>query len=188
MFFTSERRQEALSIQVARFLTVGIPLNVMHGLAAILPCASRILSLSWALADLGLLTDEEYGDATARLLGMEFVMTQFDSSSLISDFNLASWSPSRWPAAQVLRTFSNPPTDLMSLFKIFVQFAIRLYRESITPETKCSIPSTFLDIFSERPEGMPLIAALRRSSNALFGINAVGHKRFEECFDRWDKR
>jgi hypothetical protein len=83
-----------------------------------------------ALADLGLLSAEEYGDATARLLGMEFVATQFDSSSLISAFNLASWSASKWPAAQVLRTFSNPATDLMSLFKIFIEFTIRLYRES----------------------------------------------------------
>jgi tetratricopeptide (TPR) repeat protein len=141
-----------------------------------------------ALTDLGLLTAEEYSGAIARLLGMEFVATQFDSSSLISAFSLASWSPSKWPAAQALRTFSNPATDLMSLFKIFVEFAIRLYRESITPETRCSVASTFLDIFSGRPGGISLLVALRRSSNALFGINAVGRKQFDECFDHWDKQ
>jgi hypothetical protein len=141
-----------------------------------------------ALTDLGLLTAEEYGDATARLLGMEFVATQFDSSSLVSAFNLASWSPLRWRAAQVLRTFSNPATDLMALFKIFVEFIIRLYRESITPETKCSVASTFFDIFSKRPGGMALLTALRRSSNAVFGINAVGREQFDECFDRWNKQ
>lgn len=141
-----------------------------------------------ALTDLGLLNAEEYGDATARLLGMEFVATHFDSSSLVSAFNLASWSPSRWPAAQVLRTFSNPATDLMALFKIFVEFIIRLYRESITPETRCSVVSTFFDIFSNRPGGMALLTALRRSSNAVFGINAVGREQFDECFGRWNKQ
>jgi hypothetical protein len=141
-----------------------------------------------ALADLGLLTAEEYGDATARLLGMECVATQFDSSSLISAFSLASWSPSKWPAAQVLRTFLNPATDLMALFKIFIEFTIRLYRESISPETRRSVASTFLDIFSKRPGGMALLTALRRSSNALFGINAVGREQFDECFDRWNKQ
>jgi tetratricopeptide (TPR) repeat protein len=140
------------------------------------------------LADLGLLMAEEYGEATARLLGMEFVATQFDSSSLISAFNLASWSAPKWPAAQVLRKFSNPATDLMPLFKIFIEFTIRLFRESITPETRCSITSTFLDTFSSRPGGMPLLNALRRSSNAVFGINVVGREQFDECFDRWDKQ
>ncbi len=91
-----------------------------------------------ALADLGLLTAEEYGEATARLLGMEFVATQFDSSSLVSAFSLASWSASNRPAAQVLKTFSNPAADLNPLFKIFVEFTIRLYEEAITPETRCS--------------------------------------------------
>jgi TPR-GreAB-C-PIN type conflict system protein len=141
-----------------------------------------------ALADLGLVTAEEYGEATARLLGMEFVATQFDTSSLISAFNLASWSASNRPAAQVLKTFSNPAADLKPLFRIFVEFTIRLYREPITPETRCSISSTFLDIFSIRLEGMPLLNALRRSSNALFGINAVGRNQFDECFDRWNKQ
>src|SRR6266571_866926 len=140
-----------------------------------------------ALADLGLLTPEEYGEATARLLGMEFVATQFDSSSLISAFSLASWSASKRPAAQVLKTFSNPAADLKPLFKIFVEFTIRLYREAITPETRCSITSNFLDIFSSRLGGMPLLTALRRSSNAVFGIYAVGRNQFDECFDRWNR-
>ncbi|HEV2196934.1 MAG TPA: tetratricopeptide repeat protein [Candidatus Acidoferrum sp.] len=139
------------------------------------------------LADLGLLTVEEYGEANARLLGMEFVATQFDSSCLISAFNLASWSGSKWPAAQVLRTFSNPGTDLISLFKIFVEFTIRLYRESLTAETRCSVTLTFLDIFANRPGGMQLLTAFRGSSNTVFGINIIGRQQFDDCFDRWNK-
>jgi hypothetical protein len=99
---------------------------------------------------------------------------------------LASWSGSRWPAAQALKTFSNPVTDLMLLFRIFIEFTIRLYRESITPETRCSTASTFFDIFSRRPGGEQLMTDLRRSSSAVFGINAVGRKQFDECFDRWN--
>jgi tetratricopeptide (TPR) repeat protein len=141
-----------------------------------------------ALTDTGLLTAEEYHEATARLLGMEFVATQFDSASLISSFNLASWSPSNWPVGQVLKTFSNPTTDLRALFRIFVEFMIRLYREPITPETRCSVTSTFLDIFARRQSGMPLLTALRRTSDSVFGINAVGRKQFDDCFDRWNKQ
>lgn len=141
-----------------------------------------------ALADLGLLTLDEYAEATAKLLGMEFVATQFDSLSLLAAFKLASWSASKRPAAQVLKTFSDPTTDVRALFKIFVEFTIRIYQEPLTPETRCSVTSTFLDLFSNRPGGMQLLTSLRRSSNALFGINAVGRKQFDECFDRWNEQ
>jgi hypothetical protein len=141
-----------------------------------------------ALTDLGLLTADEYAEATARLLGMEFVATQFDSLSLLSAFKLTLWSASRRPAAQVLKTFSDPTTDVRALFKIVVEFMIRIYREPVTPETRCSVTSTFLEIFSNRPGGPQLLTALRRSSTALFGINAVGRQQFDECFDRWSKQ
>lgn len=141
-----------------------------------------------ALTDLGLLTADEYAEATARLLGMEFVATQFDSLSLLSAFQLASWSASKRPAAQVVKTFSDPTTDVRALFKIFVEFTIRIYREALTPETRCSVTSTFLDIFSNRLGGLQLLTSLRRSSSALFGINAVGRQQFDECFDRWNKQ
>jgi hypothetical protein len=105
-----------------------------------------------ALADLGLLTAEEYGEATARLLGMEFVATQFDSSSLISAFNLALWSTPKWPAAQVLRTFSNPATDLMPLFKIVIEFTIGSTESRSLPNRDVQSPRLFL-IFSPVEEG-----------------------------------
>jgi tetratricopeptide (TPR) repeat protein len=138
-----------------------------------------------ALADLGLLTPEEYGEATARLLGMEFVATQFDSSSLMAAFRLTSWAASNRPVAQVLKTFAAPGADLNSLFRIYVEFTIRLYREPLTPETRCSVTETFLEILGQRPGAMPLLTGLRRSSAAVFGINVVGRGQFDECFDRW---
>jgi tetratricopeptide (TPR) repeat protein len=58
-----------------------------------------------AFTDLGLLTTDEYAEATARLLGMEFVATQFDSLSLLAALKLATWSASKRPAAQVLKRF-----------------------------------------------------------------------------------
>jgi len=140
------------------------------------------------LTETGLLTAEDYADATARFLGMEYVATQFDSSSLIAAFRLASWSGSKRPAAQALKTFADPNTDLRRLFQIFVEFAIRLYREPLTPETRCSVTDTFLEIFGQRTGGLILLTGLRRSSSALFGMNAVGRVQFDKCFDRWVQR
>jgi len=141
-----------------------------------------------AFADMGLLTADEYAEATAQLLGMEFVATQFDSLSLLAVFRLASWSAAKRPAAQVLKTFSDPTTDVRALFRIFVEFTIRIYKEPLSPDTRCSVTSIFLDIFSNRPGGMQLLTSFRHSSNALFNINAVGREQFDECFDRWSKQ
>jgi tetratricopeptide (TPR) repeat protein len=141
-----------------------------------------------ALADLGLLTPEQYAEATARLLGMEFVATQFDSLSLIAAFRLASWSASNRPVAQALKTFANPGADLRGLFRIYVEFTVRLYREPVTPETRCATTETFLGVLSQRLDAMPLLTGLRRSSSAVFGINAVGKTQFDRCFDSWMAR
>ncbi len=85
----------------------------------------------------------------------------------------------------MLKTFADPGTDLNSLFRIYVEFTIRLYREPLTPETRCSVTETFLEILGQRLGAMPLLNGLRRSSSAVFGINVVGRGQFDECFDRW---
>jgi hypothetical protein len=140
-----------------------------------------------ALTDAGLLAPEEYSGASANLIGMEFAATLFDSSSMLAAFGLASWSSGRSPAAQIVRIFSDPAADLQRLFRIYVEFTIRLYREPLLPEIRCSATQIFLDTFARRPGSMALLKSLRQQSSTLFGINAVGRTQFDECFDRWIK-
>jgi tetratricopeptide (TPR) repeat protein len=141
-----------------------------------------------ALTDAGLLTPEEYSEAAANLVGMEFATTLFDSSSVLAAMRLASWSPARRPAAQIVKIFSDPAADLQRLFRIYLEFTIRLYREPVVPETRCSVTQAFLDIFARRPGAMVLLNSLRQLSSNVFGINAIGRAQFDECFDRWMKR
>ncbi len=141
-----------------------------------------------ALTDAGLLTPDEYSKGSANLIGMEFVATLFDSSSMLAAFGLASWSGERSPAAQIVKIFSDPAADLQRLFRIYVEFTLRLYREPIVPEIRCSVTQIFLDTFARRPGAMTLLKSLRQRSSSVFGINAVGRAQFDECFDRWMER
>src|SRR5208283_3274370 len=139
------------------------------------------------MTDAGLLTSEEYGEASAKLIGMEFVATLFDSFSMLAAFRLASWSEERSPAAQMVKIFSDQPTDLESLFKIYVEFTIRLYREPVLPEIRWSVTRVFLDVFARRLGGIALLRNLRKLSSRMFGVNGVGKDQFDECFDHWMK-
>ena len=141
-----------------------------------------------ALTDAGLLAPEEYSGASANLIGMEFVATLFDSLSMLTAFKLASWSHESRPAAQIMRIFSDPTTDLQSLFRIYVEFTIRLYREPVDPEIRCLVTRVFLDVFARRREDISLLSNLRKLSSTVFGVNGVGKDQFDECFDRWMKR
>jgi tetratricopeptide (TPR) repeat protein len=137
------------------------------------------------LTDAGLLTSDEYSEASANLIGMEFVTTLFDSSSMLAAVRLAGWSVEKSPASQIVKIFSAPAADLQTLLRIFVEFTIRLYREPVSPEIRCSVTQTFLDTLASRPEAMTLLQSLRKLSTRVFGVNEIGRVQFDACFDRW---
>jgi tetratricopeptide (TPR) repeat protein len=138
-----------------------------------------------ALTDAGLLMSDEYSEASASLIGMEFAATLFDSSSMLAALRLAGWSVEKSPAAQIVRIFSDTAADLQHLLRIYVQFTIRLYREPVSPEIRCSVTQTLLDTFASKHEAMTLLHSLRKISSRLFGVNEVGRVQFDACFDRW---
>jgi tetratricopeptide (TPR) repeat protein len=137
------------------------------------------------LTDAGVLTVADYNDASARLIGMEFTATLFDSASMLAGLRLASWDAEKKPASQFLAIYSDPATDSGALFRIYVEFTIRLYREPLPAELKCSVTQAFLETLARRPEAMTLLKGLRRQSASVFGLNAVGKDQFDQCFDRW---
>jgi tetratricopeptide (TPR) repeat protein len=137
------------------------------------------------LTDAGLLSSDEYSEASARLIGMTFVATLFDSSTVLAAFRLTEWSVREGPAAEILKIFSDPNADLEPILRIYIEFTIRLYREPVDPELRCSVTQTFLDTFASRPEAMSLLQNLRKLSTRVFGVNEVGRVQFDACFDRW---
>jgi hypothetical protein len=137
------------------------------------------------LADAGLIAADEYHDASARLVGMEFVATQFDAYTLIATARLSEWSFIGPPADRIIKTLADPSADLQGLLRIYAEFVVRLYREPIAQETKCSVSREFFGVFARRPGGMPALKNIRRLSSRIFGLNAIGQKQFDECFDLW---
>jgi tetratricopeptide (TPR) repeat protein len=141
-----------------------------------------------SLTDSGLLTADEYSEASASLVGMEFATTMFDSASMLAAVRLGGWSAGGTPATQMLKIFSNPPADLPSLIRIFIGFVVRLYREPLSGEKRCEITRSFLDALGDKPAALAQLRSLRSLSSRVFGLNLIGRNEFDECFDRWAQR
>lgn len=89
-----------------------------------------------SVAETGLISSDECAEASARLIGMEFMATSFDASALLAGFRLAGWSPEAHPARQFVKIFADPMAGLQQLFGIFVSFIERQYREAISPASR----------------------------------------------------
>jgi tetratricopeptide (TPR) repeat protein len=131
------------------------------------------------------LTIEERQQAVAALIGMEYSVTSFDSSTVLKAIEMSDAKSWRTPLKQFVNVFRKPHTNSQGMLGIFVDFTTKLYRESYLPETKCEVTTTFLDAMWENAPLRLTLLLLRKATPQLFGLNPVGQKQFETCFDKW---
>jgi tetratricopeptide (TPR) repeat protein len=138
-----------------------------------------------AMAAEGVLSPDKYAEATALLVGMNFLITTFGADSIIAGFKLAEWSPKNFPVNQFQKVLTEVPEEV--LVRMFLEVTRTIYRESLTSEIRCVVTVFFLELLAARPEGDVRIPALRQVVTSLFGLNFVGSSQFQACFDRWVK-
>ena len=68
---------------------------------------------------------------------------------------------------------------------IYADLFYRLYRETVSAETKCGITFALLDAFASRHKADVESIILKRAVARIFGLNVIGAKQFNECFERW---
>lgn len=139
------------------------------------------------LTDLGLLEAKERDIATAKLIGMEYQTTIFDSSAIIEAVHLTDATPWQMPLKHFVREFAAPNGDVRGLLRILAELILRIYREPLLPENRSKVITAFLDALWKNPAARQGLLALRANSVRLFGINVVGTSQFNDCFDQWQK-
>lgn len=139
------------------------------------------------LTDLGLLEPKERDIATAKLIGMEYQTTIFDSSAIIEAVHLTDATPWQMPLKHFVREFAAPNGDARSLLRILAELILRIYREPLLPENRSKVITALLDALWKNPAARQGLLALRANSVRLFGINVVGTSQFNDCFDQWQK-
>jgi tetratricopeptide (TPR) repeat protein len=138
-----------------------------------------------ALADAGFLSRLEYSQATAKLVGMEYIATGFDIPAIFEAVRLSEFTPRRVPLKQFLETFSNHRGNVHSLFKLLAGFVVRFSQEQFLEAKRCLIIRSFLDAFWRNPAARGLLLSMRKFSSRLFGLNVIGQQEFDTCFDGW---
>jgi tetratricopeptide (TPR) repeat protein len=139
------------------------------------------------LAELGIVTAKERDLATAKMIGMEYQITYFDVSAILEAVELTDAKPWTAPLKNFVDEFGAPNADLNALFPILTELVVRLYREAILPESRCTVITAFLDAVWKNSNGRRSLLNLRSNTQRLFGLNFVGQAQFDGCFDRWYK-
>lgn len=91
----------------------------------------------------------------------------------------------RFPSKQFVDIFQKPNGNLQALMGIFVDFLTRVYRADYLPESRCRVATSLLDALWR---SVPLRRSqlhIRGNSVQFFGLNPVGQKQFDRCFDQW---
>ena len=118
---------------------------------------------------------------------MEYSVIPFDSPSLLKAIEIADQIPWRTPLRQFVRIFENPTDNVQPLFAILIEIIRKLYREEYLAETRCRIVTTFLSALWKNPHLRQDVLQIRRISERIFGLNAVGRLQFDRCFDKWHR-
>jgi tetratricopeptide (TPR) repeat protein len=139
------------------------------------------------LAELGIVAAKERDAATAKLIGMGYDVTYFDASAILEAVALTNATPWQTPLKNFVDEFGGAKADLSGLFPILIELIVRLYREGIVPESRCSVTTAFLDAVWKNAAARRSLLNLRAETKRLFGLNLVGQAQFEHCFDRWYK-
>jgi tetratricopeptide (TPR) repeat protein len=138
-----------------------------------------------SLAEVGLITQQEYAQATARLVGMQFTATTFDCSVLFEALRLSEFTPSRYPLKQMLDVFASPHGDVQGLYRLFAEFVVKFHQEQSLPERRCLILWSFLEAIWRDAGSHRFLLNMRKFSSRYFGVNVIGEAEFNGCFDQW---
>src|SRR5260370_9372122 len=107
---------------------------------------------------------------------MQYVVTMFDGGGVLAAFKLAGWSPANHPVDQMMKVFTDITGE--SLVRVYADFIQRLYREALSPETKCLITCALLDAFALKHGAEVKLLGLNRALPRVFGLNIIGANKF----------
>lgn len=147
---------------------------------------TQLIAEQTALA--GQISDAEKDRLIASLVGREYSVTSFDTAAMLKAVEMSDATPWRPPLKQFIDIFRKPPSDLQGLLGIFVDFAVKLYREPHLPEARCRVAVALLNALWANAQLRLDLLRFRKMGTQFFGLNSVGQLQFEECFDQWYSR
>lgn len=144
---------------------------------------TQIVLLS--LTEAGVLTQEEYSSAVAKLIGFGYTSTFFDARVMLACAKIADLRTSRFPLKQLIEVFQQVNVPGNGLVGQFLGFFVLLHQEQALDQYKGLIVQAFLDALWRNPATHGAVLPLRSISAKLFGLNVVAEAAFNTFFENW---
>jgi tetratricopeptide (TPR) repeat protein len=138
-----------------------------------------------SLTEAGVLTQEEYSSAVAKLIGFGFTATFFDARVMLECAKIADFRTSRFPLKQLIEVFQQANVPGNGLVRQFLGFFVLLHQEQALDQYKGLIVLAFLDALWRNPTTHGAVLSLRSLSSKLFGLNVLAEITFNHFFDNW---
>lgn len=131
------------------------------------------------------ISQERFVEAVAKLIGMQYTNTPFNSAELLACARLAKYNPAAWPFVQVAESFALPQNAIVLLLRIALGFFLLLVQLPVVPQNAGRLLGVLLEKMWSNPEWHPYLLALRKKSQQIFGLNVPAEHAFNEAFDAW---
>ncbi len=136
----------------------------------------------------GLITPERYAETVAKLMGMRYQSTTFNSAVVVQAAKLAAYQPGEWPFAQVAEAFSVVGGAVDQLLRIMLLFFLQLSQESIVSQGTRRMLAALLEALWQNPQARKPLLGVRKNSGRIFGLNVVAQAEFNAVFDDWQRK
>jgi tetratricopeptide (TPR) repeat protein len=139
------------------------------------------------LNEQGLVSNERYAKASARLLGFQYMFTSVNPEVLRCCSNQAEWRPERWPLKQALAYLSLDavrPEDAALLSAILVAHC---YLDSVLPETRTVLLQAVCETLAKRTDCVRVVPLFGTLLGRVFGLNLAGQRDAIWTFEAWQR-
>ena len=133
----------------------------------------------------GKISQERFVEAVAKLIGMRYSNTPFNSPELLACARLAEYNPAAWPFVQVAESFALPQNAIVVLLRIAIGFFLLMLELPVVPQNGGRLLGVLLEKMWSNAESRPYLLAARKKSLQIFGLNVVAEHAFNEAFDAW---
>jgi len=133
----------------------------------------------------GKISQERFVEAVAKLIGMQYTNTPFNSAELLACARLAKYDPAAWPFVQVAESFALPQNAIILLLRIALGFFLLLLQLPVVPQNAGRLLGVLLEKMWSNSEWHPYLLAARKMSQQIFGLNVSAEHAFNQAFDAW---
>ncbi|MCA9067983.1 MAG: hypothetical protein KDA84_03635, partial [Planctomycetaceae bacterium] len=136
------------------------------------------------VARLGLLTEDEYATAAAKLVGFRYAATHYNASVVTAACRIADWHPGAWPLKQALDALGEKG-DTDAKWEIAVSFFRSLFLSDVLHLRHEEVALALLDRLAESSGGPMKVKELRQKLPMLFGFHLAAEHAAGELVTSW---